>query len=152
MKLAEALVLRADAQKRIEHLRERLKISALIQEGDEPPENPQTLFEELERLFSQLETLISAINRTNIQVALPNGKTVTEALAQRDVLRLRWSVLHGVAEIASRRTSQYSRSEIRNIATVDVASLRQQTDRLATEFRELDTLIQGINWTTDLIE
>jgi len=106
MKLAEALVLRADTQKLIEQLRERLKISALIQEGDEPPENPQTLLEELERLFGQLETLISAINRTNIQVVLPNGKTVTEALAQRDILRLRGSVLHGVAEIASRRTSQ----------------------------------------------
>jgi hypothetical protein len=106
MKLAEALVLRADRQKRIEQLRERLKISALIQEGDEPPENPQRLQEELERLFGQLETLISAINRTNIQVVLPNGKTVTEALAQRDILRLCGSVLHGVAEIASRRTSQ----------------------------------------------
>ena len=78
---------------------------------------------------------------------------MTEALAQRDVLRLRWSVLHRVAEIASRRTSQYSRSEIRrNIATVDVASLRQETGRLAMEFRELDTRIQGINWTTDIIE
>jgi hypothetical protein len=152
MKLAEALVLRADAQRRIEQLRERLKISALIQEGDDPPENPQILLEDLERLFVQLEALIASINRTNIQVTLPNGKTVTEALAQRDVLRLRWSVLNGVAEIASRRTSQYSRSEIRDIATVDVAALRQQTDRLATEHRELDTLIQGINWTTDLIE
>ncbi len=152
MKLAEALVLRADVQRRIEQLRERLKISALIQEGDEPPENPQILLEELERLFGQLEMLIASINRTNIQVTLPNGKTVTEALAQRDVLRLRWSVLHGVAETASRRTSQYSRSEIRNIATVDVAFLRQETDRLAMEFREIDTLIQGINWTTDLIE
>jgi hypothetical protein len=78
-KLAKALVLRADTQKCIEQLRERLKISALIQEGDEPPENPQTLLEELDRLFGQLETLISAINRTNIQVVLPNGKTVTEA-------------------------------------------------------------------------
>jgi hypothetical protein len=66
MKLAEALVLRADTQKRIEQLRERLKISALIQEGDEPTENPQILLEELDRLFGQLETLISAINRTNI--------------------------------------------------------------------------------------
>jgi hypothetical protein len=65
-KLATALVLRADTQKCIEPLRDRLKISALIQEGDEALENPQTLLEELDRLFGQLETLISAINRTNI--------------------------------------------------------------------------------------
>jgi hypothetical protein len=33
MKLAEALVLRADVQKRIEPLRNRLRQSALMQEG-----------------------------------------------------------------------------------------------------------------------
>ena len=65
-KLAKALVLRADTQNCIEQLRERLKISALIKEGDEPLENSQTLQEELDRLFGQLETIISAINRTNI--------------------------------------------------------------------------------------
>ena len=40
MKLSEALVLRADIQKRIEQLRERLKTSALVQEGERPPEDP----------------------------------------------------------------------------------------------------------------
>ena len=43
MKLAEALVLRADVQKRIEQLRNRLRQSALVQEGETPPENPQEL-------------------------------------------------------------------------------------------------------------
>jgi hypothetical protein len=33
MKLAEALVLRADVQKRIEQLRNRLRQSVLVQEG-----------------------------------------------------------------------------------------------------------------------
>ena len=151
MKLAEALVLRADTQRRIEQLRERLKISALVQEGDRPPEDPQTLLVELDRLLDQLASLIAQINRTNIHTTLNDGRTLTEALAQRDVLKLRYSVLKSVADTASKRIYHYSRSEIRNLATVDIASLRQQTDRLAQQFRELDTAIQGANWTTDMM-
>ena len=46
MKLAEILVLHADVQKRIAQMRERLKQSALVQEGEQPPENPQELLAE----------------------------------------------------------------------------------------------------------
>jgi hypothetical protein len=38
------------------------------------------------------------------------------------------------------------------LATVDVGSLRQQADEYAQERRELDTLIQETNWTTELQE
>lgn len=43
MKLAEVLILRADCQKRIDQLRQRLLRSAKVQEGEQPPENPQQL-------------------------------------------------------------------------------------------------------------
>ncbi len=42
MKLAEALATRADLQGRIEGMRERLRQSALVQEGEEPPEKEGT--------------------------------------------------------------------------------------------------------------
>ena len=41
MKLAEALSLRADLQKRISQLEVRLKNNARIQEGEEPAEDPR---------------------------------------------------------------------------------------------------------------
>lgn len=41
MKLAEALILRSDYQKRIEQLKNRLTNNAKIQEGDEPMESPE---------------------------------------------------------------------------------------------------------------
>ena len=44
MKLAEALILRADMQKRIQQLRERLNRSARVQEGDTTPENDPSPF------------------------------------------------------------------------------------------------------------
>lgn len=40
MKLAEALVLRADIQKKLASLRQRIGKNAIIQEGSEPQEAP----------------------------------------------------------------------------------------------------------------
>jgi hypothetical protein len=152
MKLAEALVLRADVQKRIEQLRSRLRQSALVQEGEQPPENPLTLLDEMAELLTQLEGLIVRINRTNMQVALADGTNLTAALAQRDVLDTRISLIDTLAETAANRVERYGRSEIKKISTVDVAALRQQIASLARQRRELDTTIQATNWTVDLID
>jgi hypothetical protein len=152
MKLSEALIQRADVQKRVQELRGRLNASVLVQEGEQPPENPEALFAELDRAFALLTDLIRQINRTNLAATLPSGSTLTDALAQRDVLRLRIGVIRGAADAAVGTVDRYSRTEIRRVPTVDIAALRQQTDRLAQECRELDTAIQAANWTTDLME
>ncbi len=65
MKLAEALNLRADVQKRIASLKERLIRNAKVQEGDVPAEDPVVLLKELEGNIIELEKLIKAINKTN---------------------------------------------------------------------------------------
>jgi hypothetical protein len=121
--------------------------------GDEPPEDPSALFEELDRSLADLERLISQINRTNLQAKLANGTTVTDALAKRDVLKLRFATLKSTVDAATEMTmSRYSRSEIRHLRTVDVASLRQQMDDVNRQHRELDKAIQETNWTTELLE
>lgn len=50
MKLAEALILRADYQKRLAQLRERIKANARVQEGESPAEEPQALIAETVRV------------------------------------------------------------------------------------------------------
>ena len=65
MKLAEALILRSDLQKRIEQLRVRLNNNAKVQENDKPSENPEELLNELDNNINQLKILIKQINRTN---------------------------------------------------------------------------------------
>jgi len=152
MKLAEALVLRADVQRRIEQLRANVKQSALVQEGEQPPEDPQALLSQLDGLFDQLTDLIIRINKTNMLTVMPGGGIMTEALAQRDVLSLRYRIISELANTAADRTDRYGRSEIRKIATVDVAVLREQATDLARQRRELDTAIQALNWATDLAE
>ena len=151
VKLAEALVLRADTQKRIEQLRERLKASVLVQEGEEPPENPQELFAELERLLAQVTDLIKRINQTNLQATLAGGKTLTDALADRDSLTLYHKILESTVVAATPQFDRMGRAEIRKIPTVKVGDLRRLMDETARQRRELDTSIQAANWTTELL-
>ena len=58
MKIAEALALRADLQKRLEQLKQRLLKNARIQEGDTPAEDPVDLQSELEKSAQELIVLI----------------------------------------------------------------------------------------------
>ena len=152
MKLAEALNLRADAQKRIEQLKQRLFTSAKVQEGEQPPEDPAQLLNELERLLSELETLIRKINKTNSLTSFQEAVTLSDALAKRDVLLMRRTVYSSLAEVASARQDRYSRSEIKYISTINVSEMRRTTDELSQQYRLLDSSIQAANWNTDLLD
>ena len=88
MILAEALANRADVQRRLEQMRGRLAGSALVQEDERPPEEPEELLQETERLLAELEDYIGRINRTNLEATLPDGTTLTAALARRGRARL----------------------------------------------------------------
>ncbi len=151
MKLAEALHLRADLQKRIAQTSERLKLNAKVQEGDSPAENPEELMEELTRDIERLQELITKINLTNSQTK-SEGITLTEMIAKKDTLSLRTSILRGFLEEASQKIERYSTKEIRIFSTVNVRDLQKKVDDLSQELRLLDVKIQSLNWTVDLIE
>jgi hypothetical protein len=153
MKLAEALILRADAQKRIEQIKQRLLNNAKVQEGDEPGESPNELISELETLASELTALIQNINRTNVTTHLDNGQTIADALAARDILKLKHGSYRDLAQAATiTQGGRFTRSEIKFVSTVNISEIQQTADRLAREHRELDAIIQAINWNTDLVE
>jgi hypothetical protein len=153
MTIGEALNRRSDLQKRIAQLQERLRASALVQEGDEPPESPDALIVELDALCDELERVIAQINLTNADTRLSTGATVTEALARRDVLGLRQSGLRGAIRAATNDGfPRYSRSEIRMVRQIRVSEVQARVDALAKEQRELDALLQQHNWTTPLVE
>ena len=151
--LGEALNRRSDVQKRIAQLQDRLRACVLVQEGDEPPEDATQLLADLDGLCTELQRLIAQINHTNSETRLSGGETVTEALARRDVLELRSGALRAAIRAAtdSGPFGRYSRSEIRMVRQVRVAELQQQVDARAQERRELESLLQEHNWTTQLI-
>jgi hypothetical protein len=154
MKLAEALTARADLQRRIEQLRARITANARFQEGEEPSEDASSLLVDAESDLARLRDLIRRINATNARLDLGADGTMTDALATRDVLRLRHSLLADAAASASGNTQfpRQMRSELRQISALPVAELRANADRVAQELRELDNRIQQANWTNDLEE
>lgn len=151
MKLAEALILRADLQKRIEQLKNRIKNNALIQEGDVLNENPEELLKELEMCISELTSIIKRINKTNSQTMFNGELTIADALAERDGMWEKRLALAHVVESGIIRHDRYSRTEVKFISTIDINKLQKEIDKLSREFRELDTKIQGLNWTIELI-
>ena len=150
MKLATALSERADLQKRIADLGNRLKFNAKIQEGETPSEDPQVLLAELDKDFERLEELIARINHTNNQTRY-GEVTLTDLIAKRDCLNSRIHIMRAFLDSASEKVTRYSKTEIRIMSTVPVAELQKQVDRLSKELRETDETIQGLNWTTELI-
>jgi hypothetical protein len=156
VKLAEALALRADATRRVEQLRTRIVANARFQEGEEPAEDAQSLLAEAGAVLDELEDLIRRINRTNAATRIGPEGTITDALARRDVLRARHSVVTAAADAAVGRSQagmgRQLRSELKMLAALPVAELRAQADDLARQVRELDVRIQQSNWEFDLME
>lgn len=149
MKLAEALSERADIKKRIEQLENRLILNAKVQDGEKPSEDPKELITELDYLIKRFEELVTKINLRNATV-VDSSETLTSLLARKDALTLKINVMRDFLSEASSITSRGTRSEIKILPTIDVASYQKKIDKLSKELRELDVRIQTINWTIDL--
>ena len=150
MKLAEALNLRADLQKRIANLRERLIKNAKVQEGDTPSEDPNMLLNELNENIIELENIIKLINKTNSSTYIDN-ESIWDIIAKRDTLGLKLSILRSFISESANKIERYSNKEIKILSTVNVAEKQKEIDNLSKEYRLIDTKLQGLNWTTDII-
>lgn len=151
MKLAEALQERADLNRRIEELKRRLSNVILVQEGEEPPEDPAKLLAELDEAAQRLEQLMAAINLTNCRTKV-NGETLTALIARKDALLVRLAAYRELVYQAGQSTARARGTEIRVRATLKAAQLQQTADALAKEVRVLDNLLQETNWKTKLVE
>lgn len=149
MKLAEALQERADLNRKIEQLRSRINNNVLMQEGEDPAEDPNDLIAELNASLIRLQELIALINLKNALV-IHEGRTLTEMLAERDILTKKIEIYHDMIERASETVHRARMSEIRIISAVNVRQLQQEADTLSKQLRLLDNTIQEINWTTEI--
>jgi hypothetical protein len=150
MKLAEALLLRADLQKKSASLRERIVANAVVQEGEEPHEPPEQLLREAFGVLTELEELVSRINKTNLASKLADGRTLTDAIAHRDMLAQKHALLIAAIAGCRKEPERYGVREIKWKATLEVAKLQKQADDLAKNIRELNGTIQQANWSAEL--
>ena len=151
MKVAEALQLRADLNRRIAQLGERLSSNAIVQEGESTAEDPKELIRELDESIQMLEKLMCRINLTNARTR-QGEKSVTELIAHRDALRLKIERYRSLIAAASQCAYRASRTEIKILPAVDVKALQKTLDAMAKDYRETDNAIQALNWSTDLLE
>ena len=151
MKLAEALQERADLNRKIEELRRRLANVILVQEGEEPAEEPAELLKELNAAIARLEQLMAAINLTNCRTKA-NGMTLTALIAKKDALMVKLSAYRDLVYSAAQNTNRARGTEIKVKALLKAGDLQKVADQIAKEVRELDNLLQETNWKTKLIE
>lgn len=149
MKLAEALQARADLNRRIEHLKNRLSLNAVVQEGEQPAENPADLLTELDECILNLEQLIARINFTNCKT-LADGQSLTELIAKKDCLSIRLCAYRALVTEASQLAHRATRTEIKIISTINVREIQKSADDFGKELRLLDNTLQEMNWKTDL--
>lgn len=152
MKLAEALILRSDLQKKLYSLQNRLNNNVLIQEGDEPSENPEALLMQIFEVQKSLHELILKIHKTNASVVFSDGRELLAVLNERDELIAQHKVITTMLENATKEPDRYSYREIKWQKTIDVNRYQTQADTIALKLRQLNILIQSKNWEIDLIE
>lgn len=150
MKLAEALQERADLNRKIAQLRERLENNAIVQEGEQTAEDPAQLLRELDAAVARLEELMARINRTNTQTC-DGARSITDLIARKDALRLQTEAYRDVIASASQIARRAMRTEIKILSAVDVRALQSRADELSRELREVDNRIQQLNWQTELL-
>lgn len=151
MKLAEALQERADLNRNIEQLKTRLNNNVLVQEGENPAENPEKLKHELDGALQRLAWLIARINLTNCATKV-DGRTLTELIAQKDTLIMKLGSYKSVVYAASQTAYRARNTEIKIKPAISVAAWQGEIDQMAKELRLLDNKLQATNWNTDLLE
>jgi phage protein D len=150
MKLAEALIARADLKARIAKVLRRMKENVLVQEDESPAEEVDKLASMYESMMSELEGLIIRINRTNSETML-GDINLADAIAKRDCLKSKIAAYSDVKNVSLPRHARYSRTEIKIVRTIDVSSYQRMIDDYSRRYRELDTKIQERNWTVELL-
>ena len=151
MKLAEALIERAEISKKNGQLISRIKDNAKVQEGDSPSEKPEELIVEYEENMKRFLKLVQRINETNCKTLFDNELSIADAIALRDYLGAKIRAHRNFYESATIRMDRYSRNEIKVVSCIDAKDLQKKIDMFSKEYREIDTKLQSINWTIDLL-
>ena len=152
MKLAEALLIRSDMQKKLAQLKGRIRNNAKVQEGDTPSEDPNELIVSASQIISELTDLIERIHRTNAIAKTDKGQSMLTLLVERDTLEMRHKLLLDAIEAANSEADRYSHREIKWHVLVSVASLQKQADDIAMKLRQINIIIQSNNWQIDLVD
>lgn len=137
--------------RKIAQLQSRITNNCTMQEGEPPVEDPAALLQELDSCCGRLQYLMARINITNCAATI-EGRSVTELIAEKDMLLKKIQILQSVVNTASNISSRARHTEIKVLSAVDVVAIQKQVDETAKRIRLLDNQLQSTNWTVDLME
>ena len=152
MKLAEALLIRSDMQKKLAQIKGRIRNNVKVQDGDTPSEDPNALMIDASQIITELSVLIEHIHRTNAIAKTDKDQSMLTLLVERDTLEIRHKLLIEAIEATASETDRYSHREIKWNIIVSVSGLQKQADDIAMKLRKINIVIQANNWQIDLVE
>lgn len=150
MKLAEALLLRADQKKKLASLRDRIAKNARVQDGEEPQEKVADMIAESFAVMQEQQATVRQIDRANAYAKLPDGRLLADALAERETLVQQHSLLISAIAATQVEGDRYSPREIKWVAQIKVSAVQKQADDLSAKIRVLNARIQETNWLIEL--
>ena len=150
MKLAEALMLRADQKKKLFSLRERIARNVRAQEGEEPAESANDLLVQAFALLREQQSTVLQIDRANAGGQLADGRPLATALAERETIKQEHALLVAAIAAAQKDADRYSPREIKWVTLIDVKAAQRQADDLSAKLRNLNVQIQQANWHIDV--
>ena len=95
--------------------------------------------------------LVKRINLTNSKTSFDGEMNIADAIAYRDYLGAKIGSYRDIYESATIRLDRYNRTEIKFVRCIDSGELQGKINTLSKEYRELDTKLQGLNWTIELL-
>ena len=150
MKLAEALLIRADQKKKLLSLRERIAQNVRAQEGETPAEKVDDLIAQAFALLQEQQSLALQIDRANAKAKLADGRWLADMLAERETLAQQHALLVAAIAATQKQTDRYSYREIKWVVQIKVSAIQKQADDLSAKLRELNARIQEANWQIDI--
>ncbi|MDM1763217.1 DIP1984 family protein [Acinetobacter sichuanensis] len=151
MKVAEALLIKSDHQKKLTSLKQRININVLVKDGEEPSEDPNELIKQAFSISQDLQGIISNIYLTYARTKLSDGRSFINVINQRDDLIEKQTILMQAIE----NSEQFNRcniSEVKWKKIISVARLQKQADEISMKIRELNMKIQEANWQIEMYD
>ena len=150
-KLFEALEERAEAQSRLTRLAGRLAAAAVVREGREPAESPVRILAEMDSVHGRLGALNKIITAANNVCRLADGRTLSEAIVDRDSIARRIASLSTLAEAAyNSQFDHCNRDTPARVPLVNVDEMRRGAEALCSDRAALDVQIQQASWSFDV--
>lgn len=153
MTLGEALSQRKSLIGEIGDLRTRITTNVICPEDRTPDEDPDALWEQLKSKTDDLRLIVEKINTVNCTAKLPDGSTLTQALARRDML----TSLHRSTQdiIKAAKPSHYygspKKDDVRDKINISISEMQKDAASYAQQRRVLDAQIQVLNWSTEVV-